>query len=499
MGRSAAGSPNALTTGPMPGGAPSGPGKGAGGGGGAPTVPVTSSGYPAPAQAAATPGYAPLPQPSGFNVNQAAASGLQQAMQGTQAAMGYQPMAVRPTDYTAAQAGSQGYDAALAQSQGYNAARAAQQAALTADQVSAGQIAGTDLGAYTNPYESQVVQQSLGDLERSRLMQQNQLGAQASASGAFGGSRQGIAEAETNRAFADQAARTASGLRQSGYQQAQQLAGQDIATQMQAALANQGANLQAGTTTAQLAQQINLANQSAINQAGQFGAAAANQAALANQSALNQARQFGAAAANQAALTNQAASNQQRQFGATQGMTAQQLNQGAGLQGAQFRLGAAGQMGNLGQQAFNTSQAIQQQQMQQGLMQQGLQQQLIDAARGQYAGAIGAPQQSLGLPLAALGAAPAPQSTTNTMKPGLFNYLQLGANALCWVAREVYGEDDPKWLQFREWVIGYSPNWFYKAYSKYGENVAKVVAKVPALKLVIRPFMDAKRKAMGYK
>ena len=131
-------------------------------------------------------------------------------------------------------------------------------------------------------------------------------------------------------------------------------------------------------------------------------------------------------------------------------------------------------------------------------MQQGLQQQLIDAARGQYAGAIGAPQQSLGLPLAALGAAPVPQTTTQTQSPGLFNYLQLGAS-LCWVAREVYGKDDPKWLQFREWVIGYSPNWFYKAYSKYGESVAKVVAKVPALKLVIRPFMDAKRKAMGYK
>jgi hypothetical protein len=419
-------------------------------------------------------------------------------MQGTQAAMGYQPMAVRPTDYTAAQAGSQGYDAALAQSQGYNAARAAQQAALTADQVSAGQIAGTDLGAYTNPYESQVVQQSLTDLGGAQEKALNQMGAQATAARAFGGSRQGIAEAETRKSYADQAAQMVSGLRQSGYQQAQQLAGQDIATQMQAALANQGANLQAGTTTAQLGQQINLANQSALNQAGQFGAAAANQAALANQSALNQSRQFGAAAANQAALANQAASNQQRQFGATQGMTAQQLNQGAGLQGAQFRLGAAGQMGNLGQQAFNTSQAIQQQQMQQGLMQQGLQQQLIDAARGQYAGAIGAPQQSLGLPLAALGAAPAPQSTTNTMKPGLFNYLQLGAS-LCWVAREVYGKDDPKWLQFREWVIGYSPNWFYKAYSKYGESVAKVVAKVPALKLVIRPFMDAKRKAMGYK
>jgi hypothetical protein len=302
------------------------------------------------------------------------------------------------------------------------------------------------------------------------------MGAQATAARAFGGSRQGIAEAETRKSYADQAARMVSGLRQAGYQQAQQLAGQDIATQMQAALANQGANLQAGTTTAQLGQQANLANQAALNQAGQFGAAAANQAALQNQAALNA----------------------QRMFGASQGMTAQQLNQGAGLQGAQLRLNAAGQMGNLGQQAFNTSQAIQQQQMQQGLMQQGLQQQLIDAARGQYAGAVGAPQQSLGLPLAALGAAPVPQTTTQSQKPGLFNYLQLGAS-LCWVAREVYGEDDPKWLQFREWVIGYSPNWFYKAYSKYGEKVAKVVAKVPALKLVIRPFMDAKRKAMGYK
>ena len=270
----------------------------------------------------------------GFNVNQAAARGLQGSMQGTQAEMGYQPMQVRATDYSAAQMGP------------------------------AGQVAGADLSAYTNPYESQVVQQSLTDLGGAQEKALNQMGAQATAARAFGGSRQGIAEAETRKSYADQAARMVSGLRQSGYQQAQQLAGQDIARQMQAD------------------------------------------------------------AANQAAL------NAQRMFGASQGMTAQQLNQGAGLQGAQFRLGAAGQMGNLGQQAFGTSQAIQQQQMQQGLMQQGLQQQLIDAARGQYAGYTGAPQQSLGLPLAALGATPVPQTTTQSQKPGLFNYLQLGANVI---------------------------------------------------------------------
>ena len=192
----------------------------------------------------------------GFNVNQAAASGLQGSMQGTQAAMGYQPMQVRATDYSAAQMGP------------------------------AGQVAGADLSAYTNPYESQVVQQSLTDLGGAQEKALNQMGAQATAARAFGGSRQGIAEAETRKSYADQAARMVSGLRQSGYQQAQQLAGQDIARQMQAD------------------------------------------------------------AANQAAL------NAQRMFGASQGMTAQQLNQGAGLQGAQFRLGAAGQMGNLGQQAL---------------------------------------------------------------------------------------------------------------------------------------------------
>lgn len=303
-------------------GTPVATGGGKGGTSATPATPTT----PAPTQGQ----YAPLAPQGSFNVNQASAGALQQAMQGTQAGMGYRPQAVLPTGYQASQMGP------------------------------AGQVAGANLSAYTNPYESQVVQQSLSDLERSRLMQQNQLGAQATAARAFGGSRQGIAEAETNRAFADQAARTASGLRQSGFAQAQQLAGQDIGRQMQVASANQ------------------------------------------------------------------AAANQARQFGAQQGMTAQQLNQMASLQGNQQRLGAAQQMGQLGQQAFGTGQAIQQQQMQQGLMQQGLQQSLIDAARGQYAGYTGSPTAALQAPLAALGVTPVPQASSSSSSPGLFDYLSLG-------------------------------------------------------------------------
>ena len=348
MGGSALGSVAA----PLAAGAASSGGKGGG---------SAAMARPAPTQGQ----YAPLTPRGNFNVNQAAAGGLQQAMQGTQAGMGFQAQGVGPT--------------------GYNAATIGSTPTVGAQNIQAGQLAGRNLSAYTNPYESQVVDQSLADLERTRLMQQNQLGAQASAAGAFGGSRQGIAEAETNRAFADQAARTASGLRQAGFQNAQQMAGQDIATQMQAALANQQAGLQAGTTTANLQQQ--------------------------------------------AAIASQAAQNQARQFGAQQAMTAQQLNQMAGLQANQQRLGAASQLGQLGQQAFNTGQAISQQQMQQGLMQQGLQQSLIDAARGQYTGFTGAPQQALALPLAALGATPNQSTTTQSKNPGLFDYLSLAATA----------------------------------------------------------------------
>lgn len=94
-------------------------------------------------------------------------------------------------------------------------------------------IAGTDLTQYTNPYETQVVNQSLQDLDRARQMQANQLGAQATTAGAFGGSRQALMESELGRNYMDQAARTASGLRQAGYQNAQQMAGQDITTGLQ--------------------------------------------------------------------------------------------------------------------------------------------------------------------------------------------------------------------------------------------------------------------------
>ena len=91
-------------------------------------------------------------------------------------------------------------------------------------------IAGTDMSQYMNPFENQVVQNTMGDLDRQRQIEANQLGAQASARGAFGGSRDALMQSELSRNYGQQMANTSAQMRQAGYQNAQQMAGQDIST-----------------------------------------------------------------------------------------------------------------------------------------------------------------------------------------------------------------------------------------------------------------------------
>lgn len=69
----------------------------------------------------------------------------------------------------------------------------------------------------------------------------------------------------------------------------------------------------------------------------------------------------------------------------------------------------------------------------------------------------------------------------------------LGALALfCWVAREVYGEDDPRWKLFRVWLMTCAPMWFFKLYFKHGEAFAKWIHNKPVLKWGIRKWMDSR-------
>jgi hypothetical protein len=77
--------------------------------------------------------------------------------------------------------------------------------------------AGPNINQFMNPYTSAVTATTMQDLERQRQMQMNDIGAQATRANAFGGSRQGVAEALTNEAFARQGANTFANLNQQGF------------------------------------------------------------------------------------------------------------------------------------------------------------------------------------------------------------------------------------------------------------------------------------------
>lgn len=199
----------------------------------------------------------------------------------------------------------------------FQAAAGAQQAAM--GRVGAGmtQTAVPGMAAYQNPYESQVVQQSLRDVGTAAQMGLGQLGARATQAGAFGGSRHGIAEAELMKGYTQQAMDQAARLRQQGFQTA--------------------------------------------------------------------------LGASQADLSRQ--------------------------------LGAAGQLAGLGGQAFGYGQAIQQQQMAQGAMQRQAMQNLINAARQQYAGYAGQPQQALSTFAGGVSGMPTMAGGQQTYSPGVLDYM----------------------------------------------------------------------------
>lgn len=100
--------------------------------------------------------------------------------------------------------------------------------------VQAGQLGATNLQAYQNPYTQQVVDAATGDMNRARTMALRDLGAQATRAKAFGGSRHGVAEGETNRNFFDQVGIMSTGLRQQGFDRAQDMARFDIDNRMAA-------------------------------------------------------------------------------------------------------------------------------------------------------------------------------------------------------------------------------------------------------------------------
>lgn len=224
--------------------------------------------------------------------------------------------------------------------------------------------------AFMSPY-----QQAVTDIEKREATRQSdilgqQLQAQAIRQGAFGGSRQGLMEAERQRNLGMQLGDIQARGGQAAFDRATQQFNAEQQARLQAQLANQQAFMDA---------------QRQAEQSRQFGFGQGMTAAEA------QAR-FGTEA--------QRLAEQSRQFGA-----------GYGLQGVQQQLAAAQQLGALGQTQFSQQEAAMRAQAQAGSQQQAQSQMALDQAYQDFLSQRGQPYQQLSFMSDILRGGPLSQST----------------------------------------------------------------------------------------
>jgi hypothetical protein len=161
-----------------------------------------------------------------------------------------------------------------------------QPAQLTAQQTNLGLTGPGSISSYMNPYTSAVRTNALADLESARRAAIQQTGERATQARAFGGSRQGVAEALTNQGFAKQAATLGTTLNEQAFNQAMAMQQADIARRSAADIANQQAGLQGAQLRLGGASQ--LGNLAAQQQALRLGGAQAVMAAGGARQALDQ-------------------------------------------------------------------------------------------------------------------------------------------------------------------------------------------------------------------
>lgn len=263
----------------------------------------------------------------------------------------------------------------------------------TADRVQPGQVgarslAGTDLSAYYDPYEQQVIDATMADIDRSTARSVAGQTANNVMAGGFGGfgDRAAVARAETERAGLDAKARTVAGLRSAGFARAQDMAVGDISRDLQASGLNQQAGLQAG-----------VANQGAAARAAEFERSAQLTAALANQQT---------------------------------GMQAGLANQQAGLAGANLRKDSALTLAGLGE------------------LERGVRQGQLDADYGQFREGRDDPYLKTQWAAGVIGGNAAPytgNTTTTGTVPGASPFSQLvgGATAVAGLAG-LFSDPDEK-------------------------------------------------------
>ena len=60
----------------------------------------------------------------------------------------------------------------------------------------------------------------------------------------------------------------------------------------------------------------------------------------------------------------------------------------------------------------------------------------------------------------------------------------------CWIAREVFGHTNPKWLKFRRWLLTKAPEKVREYYIEYGYAIAQSLKQNPIMKEKYRITMN---------
>jgi hypothetical protein len=128
----------------------------------------------------------------------------------------------------------------------------------------AAQFSPESIQGFMSPYEDAAVQSALGDIARQGRIQGEQLRGQAAQAGAFGGSRQAVAESELGRSVLERQGQVAAEMRRAGYQDAAQRAAQAFEQA-------RGRQIQAAGQMGQLGVAGGQLGVSAAQQAGQLG------------------------------------------------------------------------------------------------------------------------------------------------------------------------------------------------------------------------------------
>lgn len=67
-----------------------------------------------------------------------------------------------------------------------------------------------------------------------------------------------------------------------------------------------------------------------------------------------------------------------------------------------------------------------------------------------------------------------------------------GQKGTCWLARAVYGENNPEWKKFRKYIYNIAPEWQKDVYTKYAPRLAKYAKNNNFFRLALRNWMNTK-------